>query len=90
MMALPRKLSTQWTKHIKDTKKKKEFEGYVYGSSGVLEVLKDILENKLLEVSKSAIVDYSQAAWPYRQADKVGYARAMSEVLTLINLENKT
>jgi len=87
MMERSRKLSTQWTKHIKDKEAKTKFEQYVRGSDGVLEVLKDIAEKKILQDQKTSTEDYSDAAWPYRQADKAGYARALNEIITLITLE---
>ena len=83
------KLPAAWTAHIKDPKEKEEFIKYIYSAHGLFEVLNNIVEKKILETSKSSSQDYEQAAWAYRQADKAGYIRALTEVTNLIKLENR-
>lgn len=81
------KLSAIWTAHLKDPEEKQKFIKYIYSSNGVLDILTKIVEKKLLEESKSSTTDYDQPSWAYRQADKAGYTRALTEVTNLIKLE---
>jgi len=81
-----KRLSVQWTANIKDKKEKEEFVKYVHGSSGVLERLEDILDSKV-NASRPTLKDYELASWPYYEADRNGYNRALEEILELITLE---
>jgi len=87
-LSRPKGLSTKWTAHLKSTEEKEKLIKYIYGSIGVLDVLKKIVDKKAAEQLKSSTTDYDQPSWAYRQADKAGYLRALNEVTNLINLEN--
>jgi hypothetical protein len=76
-------MKTSWTQHIKDPAEKETFQVSVRSSAHVLERLAEILCDKLEADAKSSKEDYHAPAWAYRQADKVGYARALQEVIDL-------
>lgn len=71
--------------HIKGEQEKKDF---LAGYSGLKTILEDSLErvirSKLDASTKSSSADYESPSWAYRQADKVGYERALVEVLALL------
>ena len=49
--------------------------------------LESMLESMLKETPSSA--DYDSPSWAYKQADRIGYNRALNQVLDIINLDNK-
>jgi len=78
-------LNTAWTKHIKDPKERKEFEGYVRNSSTLLEVLNKIIEDKIDRLD-CPLPDYNEHGWAYKQADRHGELRALRFMSDLTNL----
>lgn len=48
--------------------------------------LKELIEGKLeaSRVAQRNKVNYENSAWPYQQADQIGYERALSEIISLI------
>lgn len=74
---------TKWAENIKDPLERETFYVSVKSAGMILERLAEILCDKLEADAKSSKDDYHSAAWAYRQADKVGYARALREVIDL-------
>ena len=77
---------TAWNNHLpKD--KKHEFHINVSAAQPVIRRTRDLLKKKL-EASRKEMLStdgYSNAAWPYRQADLLGEQRAYNTILDLIN-----
>ena len=61
------------------------FKKQINASRDVLERLKEILEAKQTEVVLST--DYDNPSWAYKQADRNGYDRALTEVINLITMK---
>lgn len=62
---------------------RREFESSAILRNRVAEVLKGKIEsNRAATRSQDA---YDKPAWPYLQADVVGYERALSEVISLLS-----
>lgn len=59
-----------------------DFKRQVSSAKDVLEKLEEILKNKLKEVVLSE--DYDNPSWAYKQADRNGYNRALTEVLNIL------
>ncbi len=76
-------MQIDWTKNIKDPEEKATFIVSVKSASHVLQRLAEILSERVEADAKSSKDDYHSPSWAYRQADKVGYARAMREVIDL-------
>ena len=76
-------MQVDWAKLIKDPEERKTFLVSVKSASHVLERLAEILSERVEADAKSSKDDYHSPSWAYRQADKVGYARAMREVIDL-------
>lgn len=61
-----------------------EFEASEY----VLDVLIKVLKSKYLasELDTENKDNYGSASWPYKQADLIGYRRAIKELISLLSL----
>jgi hypothetical protein len=59
-----------------------DFKKQVSSSKDVLEKLENILKTKIKEVTLSE--DYDNPSWAYKQADRNGYNRALTEVLNIL------
>jgi hypothetical protein len=73
-----------WTAHLpsktkEDKQKQAEFEAYVRNSRGVFERVIQIIES-YMEPPETTPVDYDCPSWAYKQADKIGYNRALKKV----------
>ena len=66
--------------------KQEGFKKQINSSRDVLERLQQILEDKQTEVVLST--DYDNPSWAYKQADRNGYDRALTEVINLINMKD--
>lgn len=60
------------------------FKRQLSSSKDVLEKLKEIIENKRKETILSE--DYESPSWAYKQADRNGYNRALTEILNILNI----
>lgn len=58
------------------------FKKQVISSKDVLEKLEEIVKAKMKEVVLSE--DYNNPSWAYKQADRNGYNRALTEVLNIL------
>ena len=79
-----------WTSHLQGEEKKK-FEELVKHNTLLLKRLTDIISRKIdtanrQHISKEA---YQDVTWPYKQADYVGYVRALNEMLQLTDLSKE-
>lgn len=82
-------MKTRWHQHISGVEDKKQFKESVLNSKFVLDRLSEICYNMLEEAGKSSKDDYKLAAWPYYQADKLGYQRALKDIIELLQLDPK-
>jgi len=92
-MARTKGLSTAWTQHLhrqdgetneEYRKRKDDFKAYVRNSKDIFEVLTNLIDLKLQECETSKDNDYTKAAWPYLQADRLGQTRAYNYVKELL------
>jgi hypothetical protein len=58
------------------------FKKQVSSAKDVLEKLEEIVKHKMKEVVLSE--DYDNPSWAYKQADRNGYNRALTEVLNIL------
>ncbi len=74
-----------WIAHLpKD--QQEAFKKQINSSRDVLERLSQILKDKQTEVVLST--DYDNPSWAYKQADRNGYDRALTEVINLITMKD--
>lgn len=81
-------LSTQWLQGVHQAEHLK-YKERVLSSKEVLDKLIEILYNKVQAQSSSSDNDYESPSWAYKQADKVGYTRALKEVIELCNVSDR-
>lgn len=75
-----------WLREEKTDSGKEEFKQLLSVSKPVLDKLLTICYNKRTsyDETKYKKPDYTDSAWPLTQADNNGYARALTEVIELI------
>lgn len=74
-----------WVSHLpKD--QQEGFKKQINSAQDILERLQQILEDKRTKVVLST--DYDNPSWAYKQADRNGYDRALTEVINLINMKD--
>jgi hypothetical protein len=77
-------MKLNWFNHLpKD--QQEGFKRQVRSARDVLERLEQLLQEKKTEVVLST--DYDNPSWAYKQADRNGYDRALTEVINLINMK---
>lgn len=82
---------SHWTKHLKDPKKKAEFEQYILGSKQLLNRLNDMISEKLEEMDRSetTIDAYNNPNWSSVQAHKNGYRSALKAIRGLVTVDQQ-
>ena len=70
-----------------DKEDKEEIEQAFLASARLRKRLSDILEGRVENARKEIrkVEGYENPAWPYRQADMIGYERAIYEVISLLS-----
>lgn len=76
-----------WFKGLTGQDKQKRQE-IVLSNKIVLDILKEILYNRVREVEKSSLDDYESPSWAYRQADKNGQLRTLKEVIQYLEVDD--
>jgi len=80
-------LKSKWHQHLKTPEEKKKFRESVFNSKFVLDRLKEICYNIIEEAQKSTVVDYDSPSWSHRQADRIGYVRAIEDIIKLLHID---
>lgn len=76
-----------WFKECKTKEDKDRVRQSILSSQESFFRLESILESMLKEIPSQA--DYDSPSWAYKQADRIGYNRALNLVLDIINLDSK-
>lgn len=80
-------MKVSWFKECKTKEEKEQVRKLLYSNKEGFDRLKDILEPMLKDALPTA--DYDSPSWAYKQADRIGYNRALTTVLELINLDKE-
>jgi hypothetical protein len=75
-----------WFKECKTKEDKDSVRQTILSNQASLLRLESILESLLKETPTST--DYDSPSWAYKQADRIGYNRALNQVLDIINLDS--
>jgi hypothetical protein len=79
-------LSTAWTKHLRDPKKKSDLEGAVRNSTAALSRLRDLLREEEGSLSASQVSQPdNDASWAFRQAHISGERARIRKMLDLLS-----
>lgn len=84
-------MNTLWFRDCKTDEQKAERKKLVGSAAPTLKVLKDIVQKLLDEADANELKksNYESPSWPYMQADLLGTKRAYSQILTLLDQEEK-
>ncbi len=80
-------MKSHWFKECKTKEDKEKVKQTLFSNRESLLRLESILESLLKETPSSA--DYDSPSWAYKQADRIGYNRALNQVLDIINLDKE-
>jgi hypothetical protein len=75
-----------WFKECKTKDDKASVRQILLSNQESLLRLESILESLLKETPSQT--DYDSPSWAYKQADRIGYNRALNQVLDIINLDS--
>ena len=78
-------MKAAWFKKCKTQEDKDKIKQKIMSNSESLLLLEEILESMLEE--RPTMADYNSPAWSHKMADRIGYNRALTQVLDLINLD---
>ena len=75
--------------HAMSAEEKEEFIKRCQASKDVIDRFKIAVEKRLAAYkAESTRPDkYEKAAWPYYQADSIGYMRALDEIIKILNIK---
>lgn len=80
-------MKAYWFKECKTKEEKDAVRQSILSNRQSLDRLKEILEPMLKETTLTT--DYDSPSWAYKQADRIGYNRALNQVLEIINLDKE-
>jgi hypothetical protein len=80
-------MKASWFSKCKTKEEKEAVKQSILSQRETLDRLKEILEPMLKDTVLSA--DYDSPSWAYKQADRIGFNRALTTVLELINLDKE-
>ncbi len=79
------KMKTTWYKGVTDDQIKEDIKSSFLGSTVMRKRLAEICEDKIKSSLTTAEVQYECPNWTYKQADNIGYRRAMKDIINLIS-----
>ncbi len=77
-------IALEWSQHLSDPKKRKEFEETVKGGTAVLRRFRDMIRRRINELNEPRKVDYDSPSWAYLQADQNGRKAILIELHQLL------
>lgn len=85
------KLSLVWSKHIRDPKKKAEFEKTIIASTTMRDRLLEILAEEEAQIDSSACSskDFENPSWAYKQAFVLGEKAIIKKLRDLLEPKEK-
>ena len=78
-------MKAHWFKGCKTKEDKAKVRQLILSNRESLDRLKEILTPMGKDTPPTA--DYDSPSWAYKQADRIGYNRALNQVLEIINLD---
>jgi hypothetical protein len=80
---------TEWTAHLKDPEKKKEFESLVRNSTQVLGRLDDIITQKIEALNKEKVSEdgFKNPNWALLQANHIGKIKSLLDINKLTKFD---
>ena len=79
-------MKTVWTKGLTGQPREeieREFKASAHIRGRLTKILQEKIDTK--RTQKVSEEEYALPAWPYKQADSIGYERAMREIISLLS-----
>ena len=64
-----------------------DFKREVKSAKNVLDKLEKIVQNRIKQIV--IVDDYDSPSWAYKQADRNGYNRALTEIINILHLDQE-
>ena len=80
-------MKAAWFKKCKTQEDKDKVKQTLMSNKDSLLHLEEILESMLED--RPTMADYDSPSWSHKMADRIGYNRALTQVLDLINLDKE-
>lgn len=81
-------MQAQWLANLKDPDRS-NLEELILGNTKVLDRLSEICYN-MLKSGDASKDDYDSPSWAYKQADKLGYQRALKQIILLCKVNKES
>jgi hypothetical protein len=80
-----------WTKHLQHPTDKERFELQITGSKPVLEIIKTLIEEQIIDTDKSETSErqFDNPSWPYLQAYKNGFRAGLMIIHKFVDLDSQ-
>ena len=78
-------MKTVWTASVKDRQVKEDIKASFKASTVVRRRLKEMCQGKVESSFSLSKDSYDCPNWTYKQADTVGYQRALKEIMSLLD-----
>lgn len=79
-------MKSVWFQDLKG-QEAEDFKKSVLGSKKVLDKLSKIVYTMIKDGEKSVTNDYDSPAWAFKQADAIGYKRALQRVIEVLTVD---
>lgn len=79
-------MKTVWFQSEKTKEDQEKVKELVLGSKLILDKAKQIVYTMIKDGEKQ---DYDSPSWAYKQADQIGYNRALKEIMSLLTVDDK-
>lgn len=77
-------MKTAWTAHVKDEQLKEDITSSFKSSTVIRRRLKEMLKRKSDSAVDLTKDGYECSSWALKQADAIGYQRALKEIVSLL------
>lgn len=79
-------MQAKWLSDCKTDEDRRKRKEALLGSQLILDILSKVCYNSTIQDKSEN--DYDNPNWAYKQADLVGYKRAMNEIIKMCNLKD--
>lgn len=80
-------MQLKWLTGCKTAEQKEKRKDLVLGAQSVLDILKEICYNSILEEQSVSKKDYDSPSWSHLQAHKNGRIEALNEIIKMCDLK---
>ena len=80
----PKSIASEWLSKCETEGEKEELRQYLFNSSRLFTLLKDMIQRRYDGESGAKVVDYDNPSWSHKQAHKNGRCDAYEEIYKLL------